>query len=206
MAVREPLTVPLPERLHHILADGYRVGMLQQPDELAQFLLWLEDGGVLPGEIVIEIGSHRGGTACVWAGVVSDLVLAVDLPHGVGGGLTDAELADRDALMGSLHPHVQFVLGNSQEMSTIHAVSRILNGRLADLLFIDGDHRYAAVAADWSNYRGFVRPGGVIAFHDLIDASAEWDLGVSRFFQTLPDPKHTFTIGAAWGGIGAIVV
>lgn len=182
--------------------------MLQQPDEIAQFLVWLEDRGIIPASIILEIGSHRGGSTCVWAGVASDLVIAIDLPHGVGGGLTDTELADREELVGILHPHVKFVLGDSQEMSTVVAVSHLLHGRQADLLFIDGDHRYAAVSADYANYRGFVRPGGVIAFHDLNDssASADWDLGVSRFFRELPEPTYQFTIGAAWGGIGAIVV
>lgn len=194
--------------LRNAIADGYRVGMLQQPDELAEFLLWLERRGVIPASVVVEIGSHRGGSACVWGGIASDLVIAIDLPHGVGGGLTDAELVDRNEVVWSFHPHVKFVLGNSQDMGTVQAVSNLLNGRQADLLFIDGDHRYAAVAADFANYCGFVRPGGVIAFHDLNDspASADWDIGVSRFFHTLPDPKYTFTIGAAWGGIGALVV
>jgi predicted O-methyltransferase YrrM len=35
-----------------------------------------------------------------------------------------------------------------------------------DFLFIDGDHRYAAVQRDIANYAHFVKPGGWIAFHD----------------------------------------
>jgi MMP 1-O-methyltransferase len=34
------------------------------------------------------------------------------------------------------------------------------------LLWIDGDHSYAGVKADVEAWVPFVRPGGVIAFHD----------------------------------------
>ena len=35
-----------------------------------------------------------------------------------------------------------------------------------DVLLIDGDHHYAAVAADIDNWLGRVRAGGVVIFHD----------------------------------------
>ncbi len=35
-----------------------------------------------------------------------------------------------------------------------------------DLLFIDADHAYEAVRADWLNWSPFVKKGGVIVFHD----------------------------------------
>jgi predicted acetyltransferase len=34
-------------------------------------------------------------------------------------------------------------------------------------LFIDGDHSYEGVAADFEAYRRYVRGGGLIAFHDI---------------------------------------
>lgn len=37
---------------------------------------------------------------------------------------------------------------------------------LIDVLLIDGDHHYAAVAADIDNWLGRVRTGGVVIFHD----------------------------------------
>ena len=41
-----------------------------------------------------------------------------------------------------------------------------LIGPVADLVFLDGDHRYASVAADLAAARALVRPGGVLAGHD----------------------------------------
>ena len=45
-------------------------------------------------------------------------------------------------------------------------VSTILNGRKLDLLFIDGDHSEYFVQNDWDRYSKFVRPGGMVVFHD----------------------------------------
>ena len=45
---------------------------------------------------------------------------------------------------------------------------RFFAARQFDLLFIDGDHRYAAVKMDFQNYFPLVRDGGIVAFHDTI--------------------------------------
>ena len=41
--------------------------------------------------------------------------------------------------------------------------------RELDLAFIDGDHSEEAVRADFGRISPFVRPGGIIAFHDISD-------------------------------------
>ena len=35
--------------------------------------------------------------------------------------------------------------------------------------FIDGDHTEAGVTADYNDDKDFVRPGGLIAFHDIVE-------------------------------------
>jgi len=40
--------------------------------------------------------------------------------------------------------------------------------RSLDPVFIDADHRYEAVRADWLAWSRFVVPGGVVLFHDAI--------------------------------------
>jgi predicted O-methyltransferase YrrM len=44
-----------------------------------------------------------------------------------------------------------------------------------DLLFIDGDHAYDGVKSDWENYKGFLREGSIVVFHDY-----GWAEGVKR--------------------------
>lgn len=38
-----------------------------------------------------------------------------------------------------------------------------------DFIFIDGDHRYEAIKNDFNLYSQLVRPGGIIAFHDIAE-------------------------------------
>ena len=37
------------------------------------------------------------------------------------------------------------------------------------LLFIDGDHSYEGVSADWTHWREVLEPGGHVLFHDAVD-------------------------------------
>jgi hypothetical protein len=47
-------------------------------------------------------------------------------------------------------------------------IQKILEARgdLADMVFIDGDHKYASVITDILTYAPLVRPGGIICGHD----------------------------------------
>jgi hypothetical protein len=57
----------------------------------------------------------------------------------------------------------------------------LLASRPIDFLYIDADHTYPGVSADFDNYSRFVRPGGLIAFHDIL--SPDPDYGVPRFWR-----------------------
>jgi len=57
-------------------------------------------------------------------------------------------------------------------------------------LFLDGDHSYEGVKADFENYGGKVRPGGVIAMHDLIPPRDRPRIQVGRFFNELKMRGH----------------
>jgi len=54
------------------------------------------------------------------------------------------------------------------------------------LLFIDGDHSYDGVRADFENYAPLVRPGGLIAFHD-VDSASHPASEVDRLWKQLRD-------------------
>jgi predicted O-methyltransferase YrrM len=62
--------------------------------------------------------------------------------------------------------------------------------RPIDLLFIDGDHSYEGVKNDWNLFHPFVRPGGVVLFHDTAwqlenPGTMRADMGVPRFVDEL---------------------
>jgi Methyltransferase domain len=67
-----------------------------------------------------------------------------------------------------------------------------------DLILIDGDHADAAVEQDWLDWSRFVRPGGLVIFHDARVFEGGWtssDYGpvrfVDRVFRTGGAPEWT---------------
>lgn len=68
-------------------------------------------------------------------------------------------------------PHMTMIQADSQRFETVVAVYRECQkaGQLLDFLFIDGDHGYEAVSRDFDWYSKLVRPGGIVAFHDVAD-------------------------------------
>ncbi len=79
-----------------------------------------------------------------------------------------------------------------------------------DFLFIDGDHTEVGVAVDFSLYKGLVREGGLIAFHDIQIEQPFESNQVGRFWRKLPDDlvkqefvDHPDQVGF---GIGLITV
>src|ERR1700730_8284587 len=63
---------------------------------------------------------------------------------------------------------LQFIEGNSYADQTVSRVRRCLGTHQFDFLFIDGDHSYAGALADFKAYYPLVRPGGLIACHDIV--------------------------------------
>ena len=59
-----------------------------------------------------------------------------------------------------------------------------------DFLFIDGDHTEQGVAADYRDYHALVRPGGIIAFHDIAERQSLPTNQVQHFWRKLKS-QHT---------------
>lgn len=86
-----------------------------------------------------------------------------------------------------------FLEGSSHASLSYERVKNVLSGRPLDVLFIDGDHTYEGVRADYQMYRPLVRKGGLIAFHDIVDdyqtkfgrPGLGWVGGVPKFWREL---------------------
>jgi len=113
---------------------------------------------------ILEIGTARGGTLLIWSSIASQRVISCDLVH---------RHAQR-SLLEALPPpgsgcRVTLLTGDSHSSAFKEQVARELNGEQVDFLFIDGDHTETGVERDYNDYREFVRPGGIIAFHDIVE-------------------------------------
>jgi cephalosporin hydroxylase len=112
--------------------------------------------------VVVEIGTAQSGTNFLLGQILTsaELIIALDLRVHNHRLLNEFSRKDLQRLL---------IEGSSYDPSTVQRVERVLNGRKIDLLFIDGDHSYSGVKADYDAYHHLVSPGGLIAFHDIVD-------------------------------------
>jgi hypothetical protein len=155
-------------RLHWASIDG-----MMPPDELIR-IVELAYAGDADGDTV-ELGSWVGLTTCYLAAACQARgrgeVFTVDTFVGTKeggqtypssskyGGSTLAAFEHNVAASGLGH-RIHVYVGRTTEMAKRHA------GRPIRLLFIDADHSYAGVKADFDTWSPLVMAGGLIIFHD----------------------------------------
>jgi len=134
----------------------------------------------LQPKIILEIGTARAGTLLVWSSLATEKVITCDLVH------RDPQRSLLEALPPPTSAcKVKLLTGNSHEAAFKQCVAQELGGQKADFLFIDGDHTESGVAQDYNDYKEFVRPGGIIAFHDIIENQPLPDNEVYHFWKKL---------------------
>jgi cephalosporin hydroxylase len=112
---------------------------------------------------ICEIGAAWGGTTLMFADAATSdsTIVTVDLTW----------TYSRRIAIGGFAQGAQKIIclqGNSHLDKTHRAVCKALKGRKLDLLFIDGDHSYEGVTADFKLYSPLVRQGGMIVLHDIV--------------------------------------
>ncbi|MCF6355891.1 MAG: class I SAM-dependent methyltransferase [Candidatus Polarisedimenticolaceae bacterium] len=139
----------------------------QNPVEIEQMF---DEVCHLNPERILEIGTAQGGTLYLWTQAASDnaSLMSIDLPDGDFGG---AYASCRAALYKSFARPGQTIwleLADSHLPESRAKVKEYFTGQPIDFAFIDGDHTYEGVKADFNDYGPLVRPGGIIAFHDIL--------------------------------------
>jgi predicted O-methyltransferase YrrM len=196
------------------LAFGFSIGEVsivpaQIHSEIEGLLHLLEAN---PPEGILEIGTARGGTLFLLSRVARpDAVIAsIDLPGGDFGGSFRRESIVLLRRLGQRDQTVRLIRADSHQPSTLAAVQVVFGTQLLDVLMIDGDHRYEGVRADLAMYGPLVRPGGHIAFHDIVPGAADRVGGVPRLWNEIKDLHDTVEFVRNWQqrgfGIGVLEV
>ena len=182
-----------------------------------EFCQLLQELARICPKAMLEIGTAKGGSLLAFSQLCSPdaHIVSVDLPRGPFGGgypLWKVPLYKAFARSGQ---RLDLVRGDSHSASTFRHVQRLLGGRKLDFLFIDGDHSYEGVRSDFEIYKSLMRPGGIIAFHDIVAPHPDRPLAngnnpgdVPRFWADLATkrPGQAFVDPARHGcfGIGLI--
>jgi cephalosporin hydroxylase len=162
---------------HLVIAEAaVTYGACQKTWELAEFIKLV--AGLEP-DVIVEVGVEAGGTLYAWK-QLAPTVIGIDIiPSGPD-----------PVYCSSGQPRNQhgatMIIGDSHDPANAEILAKILDGRLIDFLFIDGDHRYDGVCADYELYAPLVRSGGLIGFHD-ISAVRVNGIDVPQFWAEIKD-------------------
>lgn len=127
-------------------------------------------------DTVIEIGSYLGASACCFGAAMkkscAGRLFCIDTWN--NDAMTEGVQDTYAEFLKNTEPFAQYIIpirGFSTEV-----VNQIpIGSSYVDVLFIDGDHSFSAVKADWEAYKKFLKADSVVAFHDC-----GWAEGVKR--------------------------
>jgi cephalosporin hydroxylase len=180
----------------------------------SEFLDLLDEVTQRNPRVILEIGSLHGYTLQGWGSAVQRgaFIISVDLLLPPGDSRHFLQKAGHEggwSWMLINQGHYPFIIpGDSRNPETVGRVANITMqpNRAVDFLFIDGDHTYEGVKADFENYFPFLRKGGMVAFHDI--AANESGGGVHRFWneikggfqyrEILHSETHNYGIGVLY--------
>jgi hypothetical protein len=128
---------------------------------------------VPPDQAIVEIGSYKGKSTCfLAAGAKNGLgarVWAVD-PWDLNGNIT-GRFGFAEARTREMFRHQVEEAGLSDHITAIRgfsiAVAKTWDGPPIGLLYVDGDHREAAVRGDWNAWQPHLVEGATVVFDDL---------------------------------------
>ncbi|NBX76272.1 MAG: class I SAM-dependent methyltransferase [Proteobacteria bacterium] len=157
----------------------------------SEFIQVMEKVKSMNPRCVVEIGAFKGGTLSLFAQMSSPdcRFLSVDIAYRLPEQLALKQLALKNQ-------KINCISGDSSASQTIQKVKQWLRNDQIDVLFIDGDHSFNGVKADFENYSPFVRPGGLIIFHDIVEDYT------TRFGK--PTPSYTGGVPRFWNELKAL--
>ena len=193
------------EQYHNPLVPGLHTA--QRHWELMQLVAYYQS---LEPHYILEIGTEAGGTLFHWIRHAASPAMVVNVDD--FKALTDwGQKTLPDAWQQWCQDGVALrtVVGNSRDPEVIKQVTELLPR--VDFLFIDGDHTYEGVEADWLNYGPLVRRGGIVAFHDLITPDFGPHVKICELWKEIRDAGYmTIELYAEpnepWGGIGLVII
>jgi len=204
---RPPVSTDLDAAIDYVVRHGMEPGQIvfamQLRSEISRFL---ERARALEPRVVVEIGTASGGTLYLLTRVAHPeaLIVSIDLPSGRFGGGYGWWRRPLYRSFARAGQRVELLRADSHDPRTAARLRALLGGRAVDLLFLDGDHAYAGVRHDFETYAPLVRPGGLIALHDVASAPDSPEAGVADLWQELrrSRPTEELVDGPDGGGYG----
>ncbi len=160
----------------------------QNPDEIADLYERICD---LAPQRVLEIGTAKGGSLYLWTQAADPhaVLVSADLPGGDFGGGYPPGRTPLYQSFAQPNQTLHLLRVDSHQAETKQTIDQLFGGKPIDFAFIDGDHTYNGVRADFLDYGPLVRPGGMIAFHDILPQPQSPQTQVHTLWQQI-EPHH----------------
>ena len=152
------------------------------------------ENGVLNGKNILEIGCYDGGSSWYLNHFARNMIT---IDNNVPCRFDPAELGEG----------YKYVGGDSHDPK----MKEYFNAYNWDFVFIDGDHSFEGVKADFYNILPYLKKGTPVAFHDIVISNFHHTHGcyVGEFWEELKttqkDSKFKeIKTNPDWAGIGVI--
>jgi predicted O-methyltransferase YrrM len=157
---------PTPETLVDVAMSYKVIRPLQVRTELLELARIV--AGLRP-RALLEIGTFRGGTLFVFSRLAAPdaVIVSLDLPVSLRGKLVRVAQGPLFHQFTRGQQSLHLLREDSHRPESVAHVAMFRKDRPLDFLFIDGDHEYEGVKADFELHSRAVRPGGIVAFHDI---------------------------------------
>ncbi len=159
---------------------------------------------------ILEIGTANGGTLFLFTRVATQnaRIMSIDLPGGEFGGGYPGWKSSFYKSFALSNQEIILLRADSHDDKTLNQIKDLAGENSLDFLFIDGDHTYEGVKKDFEMYIHLVKPGGIIAFHDIVPHPPESGREISRFWENIKSGYHYEEVvkdwNQGWAGIGII--
>ncbi len=188
-------------------AQRYFFGLFEPSQIPEEFIALLTAAREVRPDVLVEIGTAKGGTLLCWTALAHDTatIVSMDLPDGkFGGGYEKWRIPFFKAFRRAKQ-RLELLRLDSHAAESVDALRTVLGGKPIDVLFIDGDHSYEGVKKDFESYAPLVRTGGIIAFHDIAPKGVAKKVGgVPVFWREVKEryPHQELVHDAAQDGFG----
>jgi cephalosporin hydroxylase len=108
-------------------------------------------------DVIIETGTHRGGSALFLA-TICDL-----LGH---GQVITIDIDETFGAMFPRHPRITYITGSSTDHAVVDQITAIVDGRANVLVILDSDHQRDHVLRELRIYSSFIPAGGHLIVED----------------------------------------
>jgi cephalosporin hydroxylase len=148
----------------------------------SEILRLVEIVNSLRPQTICEIGAAGGGTTFLLAQAAASNATVITVDTAFTPSRRDA--ISRFALEGQ---KIICLQNDSHDAETVRLVRDCLPDQRLDMLYLDGDHSYEGILADFQLYSPLVRAGGIIVFHDIVpDFKTRYGIGTSSDVGGVP--------------------